>query len=46
VGEEVFGFGAPPSFAAGVGIPAVTSGALAEYATFQAGPYLAKGRRS
>lgn len=42
VGEEVFGFGAPPSFAAGVGIPAVTSGALAEYATFQAGPYLAK----
>ncbi|MEV0997078.1 NADP-dependent oxidoreductase [Nonomuraea sp. NPDC050202] len=42
VGEEVFGFGAPPSFASGVGIPAVTSGALAEYATFQAGPYLAK----
>ncbi|MBB6550723.1 NADP-dependent oxidoreductase [Nonomuraea rubra] len=42
VGEEVFGFGAPPSFAAGVGIPAVTSGALAEYATFQAGPFLAK----
>lgn len=42
VGEEVFGFGAPPSFAAGVGIPAVTSGALAEYSTIQAGPYLAK----
>jgi NADPH:quinone reductase-like Zn-dependent oxidoreductase len=41
VGEQVFGFGAPPSFAAGVGIAAVTSGALAEYATFQAGPYLA-----
>jgi NADPH:quinone reductase len=41
VGEEVFGFGAPPSFASGVGIPAVTSGALAEYAIFQAGPYLA-----
>ncbi len=42
MGEEVFGFGAPPSFATGVGIPAVTSGALAEYATFHAGPYLAK----
>ncbi|WP_425550423.1 alcohol dehydrogenase catalytic domain-containing protein, partial [Actinopolymorpha pittospori] len=33
VGEEVFRFGAPPSFAPGVGIPAVTSGPLAEYAT-------------
>ena len=31
-GEEVFGFGAPPSFAAGVGIAAVTTGAMAEYA--------------
>lgn len=42
VDDEVFGFGAPPSFAAGLGIPAVTSGAIAEYAVFQAGPYLAK----
>ncbi|WP_433439574.1 NADP-dependent oxidoreductase [Nonomuraea sp. CA-141351] len=42
VGEEVFGFGAPPSFANGVGISAVTSGAMAEYAVFQAGPYLAR----
>lgn len=41
VGDAVFGFGAPPSFAAGVGIAAVTSGALAEYAVFQAGPYIA-----
>lgn len=41
VGDEVFGFGAPPSFASGVGIPAVTSGAIAEYAVFQAGNYLA-----
>ncbi|MEV1175375.1 NADP-dependent oxidoreductase [Nonomuraea sp. NPDC049784] len=42
VGEEVFGFGAPPSFAQGVGISAVTSGAMAEYAVFQAGAYLAR----
>ncbi|WP_329092810.1 MULTISPECIES: NADP-dependent oxidoreductase [unclassified Streptosporangium] len=42
VGEEVFGFGAPPSFAAGVGIPAVTSGAMAEYALFHAGAYIAR----
>ncbi|WP_433175918.1 NADP-dependent oxidoreductase [Actinoallomurus sp. CA-150999] len=42
VGDDVFGFGMPPSFASGMGIPAVTSGALAEYAVFQAGPYLAK----
>ncbi|GAB3962408.1 NADP-dependent oxidoreductase [Actinoallomurus acanthiterrae] len=41
-GDEVFGFGAPPSFASGVGIPAVTSGAMAEYAVIEAGPYLAK----
>jgi len=41
-GEEVFGFGAPPSFAAGVGIAAVTTGAMAEYAAFQVdGPYVA-----
>jgi NADPH2:quinone reductase len=41
-GEEVFGFGAPPSFAAGVGIAAVTTGAMAEYAVFQVdGPYVA-----
>jgi NADPH2:quinone reductase len=42
VGQEILGFGAPPSFAAGVGITAVTSGALAEYATLQAGPYLTR----
>jgi NADPH:quinone reductase len=42
VGEEVFGFGAPAAFAAGVGIPAAGSGALAEYAVFQAGPFVAK----
>ncbi|MCF6473989.1 NADP-dependent oxidoreductase [Nonomuraea sp. MG754425] len=42
VGEEVFGFGAPPSFAAGVGIPAITSGAMAEYAVFAAGDFLAR----
>ncbi|MGH9217060.1 MAG: zinc-binding dehydrogenase, partial [Acidimicrobiales bacterium] len=41
-GEEVFGFGAPPSFAAGVGIAAVTTGAMAEYAVFRVdGPYVA-----
>jgi NADPH:quinone reductase len=41
-GEEVFGFGAPPLFAAGVGIAAVTTGAMAEYAVFQVdGPYVA-----
>ena len=42
VGEEVFGFGAPPSFAAGVGISAITSGAMAEYAIFQAGDFLSR----
>ncbi|MEV5749752.1 NADP-dependent oxidoreductase [Actinoallomurus sp. NPDC052308] len=42
VGDEVFGFGAPPSFASGVGIPAAASGTMAEYAVLQAGPYLAK----
>jgi NADPH2:quinone reductase len=42
VGEEVFGFGAPPSFARGVGITAVTTGTMAEYAVFQVGgPYVA-----
>ncbi|GAA2901338.1 NADP-dependent oxidoreductase [Nonomuraea rubra] len=43
VGEEVFGFGAPPSYAERFGLPAVTSGGLAEYATFQAdGPFVAR----
>jgi NADPH:quinone reductase-like Zn-dependent oxidoreductase len=42
-GDEVFGFGAPPSFAAGVGIAAVTTGTMAEYAVFQVGgPYVAR----
>lgn len=42
LGDEVFGFGAPPSFAAGVGIPAVTSGVVAEYAILQAGSYITR----
>ncbi|MEU6721624.1 NADP-dependent oxidoreductase [Nonomuraea sp. NPDC046802] len=42
-GEEVFGFGVPPSYAERFDVPAVTSGALAEYATFQAdGPFVAR----
>ncbi|MGP3936860.1 NADP-dependent oxidoreductase [Nonomuraea sp. KM88] len=41
-GDEVFGFGVPPSYAERFGLPAVTSGGLAEYATFQAnGPFVA-----
>ncbi|MEO3800888.1 NADP-dependent oxidoreductase [Nonomuraea sp. B1E8] len=41
-GDEVFGFGAPPSYAERFGLAAATSGALAEYATFHAeGPYVA-----
>jgi NADPH:quinone reductase-like Zn-dependent oxidoreductase len=42
LGDEVFGFGAPPSYAVGVGIAAVTTGAMAEYAALHVGgPYVA-----
>ncbi|MBF8191857.1 NADP-dependent oxidoreductase [Nonomuraea sp. K274] len=42
IGDEVFGFGVPPLYAERMGVSAVTSGALAEYATFQAdGPFVA-----
>ncbi|MFI7125471.1 alcohol dehydrogenase catalytic domain-containing protein [Nonomuraea sp. NPDC050153] len=42
VGDEVFGFGAPPSYAKGVGMAAIASGAMAEYAVVTVGDYLAE----
>ncbi|WP_053175695.1 NADP-dependent oxidoreductase [Nonomuraea sp. SBT364] len=42
-GDEVFAFGAPPSYAAQFGLPALTSGTIAEYATFRAdGPFVVR----
>ncbi|WP_406311928.1 NADP-dependent oxidoreductase [Streptosporangium sp. NBC_01639] len=43
VGDEVFGFGSPPSYTARFKVLSLTSGALAEYATFQAdGPFVVR----
>ncbi|MET7334035.1 NADP-dependent oxidoreductase [Nonomuraea sp. NPDC005650] len=42
VGDEVFGFGAPPSYAKGVGIASIASGTMAEYAVITVGDYLAE----
>lgn len=42
VGDAVFGFGAPDSYCAAYGISAATSGALADYAVFDVGPFVAR----